>query len=67
MLFMIAKILFWILGVMFFVGVVGSAVVVILTSIEDVKELRNKKDESKTVMQDQRFEDSLPVHTTPRA
>ncbi len=61
MLFIIAKVLFWILGLMFFVGIIGSAVVVLLTSIEDVKELRaNEENEPRTVMQAHSFGDSLP-------
>ena len=44
MLMTIAQIFFWVLGIMFFVGVFGSALVVILTSIDDVKDLREKKE-----------------------
>lgn len=40
----IAQIFFWILGIMFFVGAIGSALVVILTSIDDIKDLRDAKE-----------------------
>ena len=66
MIFLIAKAFFWLLGILFFVGIVGSAVVVILTSIEDVKELRDKKEAepSVKVTQEHQFGDSLPAGTT---
>jgi hypothetical protein len=43
MLMTIAQIFFWILGIMFFAGAVGSGLVVILTSIDDIKDLRDEK------------------------
>jgi hypothetical protein len=44
----IAKIFFWIIGIMFFAGAIGSALVVILTSIDDIKDLReNENSETK--------------------
>lgn len=46
----VAKIFFTILEVLFVAGMVGSAVVVILTSIEDAKELRPKKAEPKNTL-----------------
>jgi hypothetical protein len=43
-----AKIFFWIIGIMFFAGAIGSALVVILTSIDDIKDLReNENSETK--------------------
>lgn len=44
MLMTIAQIFFWILGIMFFVGAIGSGIVVILTSIDDIKDLREEKE-----------------------
>jgi hypothetical protein len=40
----IAQVFFWILGMMFFVGAIGSALVVILTSIHDVKDIREPRE-----------------------
>jgi hypothetical protein len=40
----IAKIFFTILEIMFFGGAIGSALVVLLTSIDDVRELREAKE-----------------------
>jgi FtsH-binding integral membrane protein len=46
----VAKIFFTVLEVMFAVGVIGSLLVVLLTSIDDVKELvEEKKPETLTV------------------
>lgn len=45
MLLVAAKIFFWTIGVLFLVGMVGSAVVVLLTSVEDVKELKGEPKE----------------------
>ncbi len=69
MILLIAKAFFWFIGVLFFVGVIGSAVVVILTSIEDVKELREKKEDEPVVKvtHEQHFGDSFPVGTGPSA
>ena len=39
------KIFFWILEFMFFAGIIGSAIVVILTSIDDAKEIGGDKRE----------------------
>jgi hypothetical protein len=62
MIFLIAKVLFWIIGIMFLVGLVGSGVVVILTSIEDVKELREKKaGHVEKMVEDHSFRDVFPV------
>lgn len=36
----LVAIFFWTISAMFVVGIVGSAVVVVLTTIEDAKELR---------------------------
>jgi hypothetical protein len=47
-MFVVAKLFFWILGIMFFVGMFGSALVVILTSIHDVRDLRERKETSET-------------------
>ena len=41
----IAKIFFSILGIMFFVGAIGSALVVIFTTIDDIKDLREGQEE----------------------
>ena len=35
----IAKLFFWIIGIMFFVGAIGSALVVIFTTVDDIKDL----------------------------
>jgi hypothetical protein len=43
-MFIAAKLFFWILGIMFFVGAFGSALVVIMTSIHDVKDLREREE-----------------------
>jgi hypothetical protein len=43
------KIFFWIIGTMFFVGSIGSALVVIFTTVDDVKDLRGRE-ESETPM-----------------
>ena len=62
MIFLIAKVFFWIIGIMFMVGLVGSGVVVILTSIEDVRELRESKDEgAEKSVQGQTFHESFPM------
>ena len=48
----VAKVFFTILEVMFAVGVIGSALVVLLSAIDDVKELREvEKPEPRTVSQ----------------
>ncbi len=39
-----AQIFFWVIGIMFFAGMIGSAIVVLFTTVEDVKELREKPD-----------------------
>ena len=58
----VAKIFFWIIGIMFFAGMAGSALVIILASIEDAKELRGDKEDegSANVMRTHPF-DSAPV------
>lgn len=38
----VAKIFFWTIGIMFFAGIIGSALVVTLTTIDDIKDLREK-------------------------
>jgi len=57
----IVSIFFWVLGIMFVVGMVGSAVVVILTSIEDIKELRGDKEPESLPkrVEEGNFQDSL--------
>jgi|WetSurMetagenome_2_1015567.scaffolds.fasta_scaffold1316901_2 hypothetical protein len=40
-----AKIFFWILEALFAIGIVGSALVVLLTAIDDVRDLREKHDD----------------------
>jgi hypothetical protein len=66
MILLIAKAFFWFIGILFFLGMVGSAVVVILTSIEDVRELREKKEDEAAVKvpQEHHFGDTFPVGTT---
>jgi hypothetical protein len=49
-MFVVARVFFWIIGLMFFVGICGSALVVMLTSIEDIRDLR-QKEESETPSQ----------------
>ncbi len=43
MLFLAAKIFFWVIGIMFFAGIIGSAIVVLFTSVEDAKELKGEE------------------------
>ncbi len=66
MIVLIAKAFFWFIGILFFVGMIGSAVVVILTSIEDVRELREKKEDESAVKvaPGHHFGDTFPVGTT---
>jgi hypothetical protein len=45
MLFLAAKLFFWVIGVLFLVGMAGSALVVLLTSAEDLKELKGEPKE----------------------
>ena len=56
MLVSVAKVFFEILEFMFFAGIIGSALVVILTSIEDAKELRDVKEEQPPVRHELRPE-----------
>jgi hypothetical protein len=42
---LVAQIFFWTIGIMFLAGMVGSAVVVVLTSLEDAKELKGESKE----------------------
>jgi hypothetical protein len=35
----VAKIFFWIIGIMFFAGAIGSSLVVIFTTVDDIKDL----------------------------
>ena len=66
MLVLFAKVFFWIIGIMFFAGMAGSALVVVLTSIEDGKELREKREAegSSRVMQDPHFGESFSIGTS---
>lgn len=50
MLLLAAKIFFWIIGIMFFAGMIGSAIVVLFTSVEDARELRGEEKETVTAM-----------------
>ena len=50
MLFLAAKIFFWVVGILFLVGMVGSALVVLLTSAEDAKELKREPKEKTPVV-----------------
>lgn len=45
MLFLAAQIFFWVIGILFLVGMAGSALVVVLTSVEDAKELKSEPKE----------------------
>ena len=62
MIFAIARGFFWVLGILFFVGMLGSALVVVLTSIEDMKELREKKEDEplSKLTHDQHFVEPVP-------
>ena len=60
MLLLIAKGFFWLLGLMFLAGIIGSGIVVIMTSIEDARELRDRKEPEPTATTELRPE---PSHT----
>ncbi len=42
---LVVKVLIWILEFLFFAGLIGSAVVVILTGFEDLKEISGKEEQ----------------------
>lgn len=69
MILIVAKAFFWIIGTMFFVGLIGSGAVVILTSIEDAKELREKKEAEPRVrmMPESAFGESMPTSRPTQA
>ena len=50
MLFLAARIFFWIVGIMFFAGIIGSAIVVLFTSVEDAKELKGEEKPASSVV-----------------
>ena len=39
----LAQIFFWAIGIMFFLGIIGSAIVVLFTTVEDAKELKGEE------------------------
>jgi hypothetical protein len=60
--FLIARLFFWTIGIMFLVGSVGSALVVLLTTLDDVKELSGGTKESESTESSPPFSRLLTHH-----
>jgi hypothetical protein len=59
-----AVIFFWTLGILFFGGLAGCVIVIILTSIEDAKELFKPEEELPKIIGDPNtLSDSMPLRS----